>query len=67
MACHNELHDGVADLAGKVFTPSRVRDDPLIYSGRALKRAKATPAGLAEITTRQERRCQRSQSIRATC
>ena len=29
-ACHNELRDGVADLAGKSFTPSHVRDDPLI-------------------------------------
>ena len=44
MARHNELHDGVADLAGKAFTPSHVRDDPLIYSGRAVKRMKATPA-----------------------
>ena len=30
MARHNELHDGVADLAGKAFTPSQVREDPLI-------------------------------------
>ena len=42
---HNELRDGVADLAGKAFTPSHVRDDPLIYSGRAVKRKKATSAG----------------------
>ena len=28
---HNDLHDGVANLAGKAFTPSHVRDDPLIY------------------------------------
>ena len=33
MASHNELRDGVADLAGKAFTPSQVRDDPLIYQG----------------------------------
>ena len=45
MARHNELRDGVADLAGKAFTPSHVRDDPLIYSGRAVRRTKATPAG----------------------
>ena len=32
-ARHNELRDEVADLAGKFFTPSHVRDDPLIYSG----------------------------------
>ena len=44
-AHHNELRDGVADLAGKAFTPSHVRDDPLIYSGRAVKRTKAAPAG----------------------
>ena len=44
-ARHNELRDGVAELAGKAFTPSHVRDDPLIYSGRALSRTKTTPAG----------------------
>ena len=43
-ARHNELRDGVADLEGKAFTPSDVRDDPLIYSGCAVKRTKATPA-----------------------
>ena len=42
---HNELCDWVADLAGKAFTPSHVHNDPLIYSGRAVKRTKATPAG----------------------
>ena len=35
-ARHNELRDGVVDLAGKAFTPSHVRDNPLIYSGRAV-------------------------------
>ena len=30
-ARHNELREGVADLAGKAFTPAHVRDDPLIY------------------------------------
>ena len=44
-ARHNELRDGVADLAGKAFTPSHVRDDPLIYSGCAVKRMKAAPSG----------------------
>ena len=43
-ARHNDLRDGVVDLAGKSFTPSHVRDDPLIYSGCAVKRMKATPA-----------------------
>ena len=42
-ARHNGLRDRVADLVGKGFTPSHVRDDPLIYSGRAAKRKKATP------------------------
>ena len=41
---HNEIRDGVADLAGKAFTPSHVRDDPLIYSGRAVKRKKGASA-----------------------
>ena len=44
-ARHNELRDRVADLAGKAFTTSHVRDDPLIYSGCAMKRTKAAPAG----------------------
>ena len=43
-ARHNELHDGVAYLAGKAFTPSHMRNDPLIHSGFAVKRTKATPA-----------------------
>ena len=38
---HNELRDGAADLSCKAFTPSHVRDNPLIYSGRAVKRTKA--------------------------
>ena len=44
-ARYNDLCDGVADLAGKAFTPSHVRNDPPIYSGRAVKRNKAMPAG----------------------
>ena len=44
-ARHNELCDGVVDLAGKAFTPYHVRKDPLIYSGRAVRRTKAAPAG----------------------
>ena len=49
-ARHNELPDGVADLAGKAFTPAHVRDDPLIYSGRAMSRTKPKPAG-SKLTT----------------
>ena len=44
-ACHNELRDGVADLAGKAFTPAHVRNDPLIYSGCAMRRMKSMPVG----------------------
>ena len=44
-ACHNELRDGEADLAGKAFTPAHARDDPLIYLGRAISRTKPKPAG----------------------
>ena len=44
-ARHNELRDGVSDLAGKAFTPSHVHDKPLIYSGRAVKRTEAMPDG----------------------
>ena len=44
-ACHNELRDGVADLAGKAFTPDHVHDDPLIYSGRAMSRTKPNQDG----------------------
>ena len=45
MVHHNELRDGVADLASKSITPSHMRDNLLIYSGRAVKRTKATPVG----------------------
>ena len=44
-ARHKDLRDKVVDLAGKTFTPSHMHDDPLIYSGRAVKRTKATPDG----------------------
>ena len=42
-ARHNELRDGVADLAGNAFISSHVRNDPLIYQGCAVKRPKAKP------------------------
>ena len=47
-ARHNELRDGVEDLAGKAFTPYHVHIDPLIYSGCTVKRTKAVPAGANE-------------------
>ena len=49
-ARHNEIRDGVADLARKAFTPAHVRDDPLIYSGRAMSRTKSNLAG-SKLTT----------------
>ena len=52
-ARHNEIRDGVADLAGKAFTPAHVRDDPLIYSGRAMSRTKPKPSG-SKLTSPQE-------------
>ena len=50
---HNELRDRVADLAGKAFITYHVRDNPLIYSGCAVKRTKATPAGVSKKKTTQ--------------
>ena len=41
MVRHNELRDGVADLSGKYFTPSHLRNDPLIFTGCAVKSPKA--------------------------
>ena len=43
-ARHNEIRDGVAELAGKAFTPSHVRNNPLIFAGCAMKRLKKNPA-----------------------
>ena len=37
----HDLCDRVADLAGKGFTPSHVRNDPLIFAGCAVRRPKA--------------------------
>ena len=36
MVRNNDLRDGVADLARKAFTPVYVRDDPKIFTGRAV-------------------------------
>ena len=49
---HKELCDGVADLAVKDFTPSHVRNDPLIFAVWAVKRTKATPDGASGTTDR---------------
>ena len=53
MACHSKIRHGVADLAGKAFTPSHVCNEPFIYSGRAVNRTKATPAGAGGKKTTQ--------------
>ena len=53
-ARHNNLRDGVSDLAGKSFTPSHMRDNPLIYAGRAVKRTKAVPAGAGRTNNQSE-------------
>ena len=44
MAHYNNVRDGVADLDGKDFTPSHMRDNPLIFAGCAVKRLKAKPS-----------------------
>ena len=49
-ARHNELRDGVVDLAGRSFTPSHVCNDPLIYQSCAVMRSKAQPARLSDKT-----------------
>ena len=49
-ARHNDLRDGFVDLAVKAFTPSHMRNDPLIYQGCAVKRTKARPAGPSDTT-----------------
>ena len=33
---HNKLHDGVANLSSKAFTPTHVRDYPKIYTRSAV-------------------------------
>ena len=52
MARQNEIRDGVIDLAGKAFTPAHVRDNPLIFAGRAMNRTKATPVEASGTTYR---------------
>ena len=52
MARHNKLWDWVAYLAGNSFTPSHMQNDPLIFTGRAVKRTKSKPAGASGTTDR---------------
>ena len=51
-ARHNDFQDGVADPAGKAFTPSHVHNDPLIFAGFSMKRPKANPARTIGSTDR---------------
>ena len=39
-------------MAGKYFTPTHVRDDPLIFAGCAIKRLKAKPDRTSGSTDR---------------
>ena len=50
MARHNNLRDRVVDLSRKAFTPSHVRDDPLIFVGCAVKETKAKPVRTIDST-----------------
>ena len=52
MACHNKVRDGVADLVEKAFTPTHVRNDPLIFAGRAVQRTNAHPDGYTHLPTK---------------
>ena len=47
MVRHNELCDGVSDLAGKAFTPSHVHDNPKIFTGRSVQVGKENAKGKA--------------------
>ena len=43
-ARHNNLRDGVTDLSGKAFTPTHVREKPLIFAGCTVKKTTAKPS-----------------------
>ena len=43
---HNEIRDELVNLASKAFTPSAVRDEPLIH-GRATEKVKTSPTTAA--------------------
>ena len=52
-ARHNELRDGVADLASRAFTPSHVRNNPLIYQGCAVRGRNPIPPDPVTATYRE--------------
>ena len=41
---HNELYYGVSELARKYFTPSLLRNYPLVYPGLSVREGKAHPS-----------------------
>ena len=41
MTRHNEIHDGVAYLVSKAFTPFSISDEPLIHPGWAVQEGKS--------------------------
>ena len=49
-ARHNALRNRVAELAGKAFTPSHVRDNSLIFTCCSVKRPKENPASTTDTT-----------------
>ena len=42
---HNDIRDGVANLAGKDFTPKHVHGDPKMFTGHAVRGGKAKAKG----------------------
>ena len=61
MAHYNDIRDKLADLAVKSFTTTHVRENPLIFAGRAVQRPKAhmagtTPSSLKRIIQRPRNR-----------
>ena len=51
---HNDLSDGVTDLAVKYFTSTHMRDDLLIFAGRVVNMKKEKTAGTTLLPTKQK-------------
>ena len=49
-AHNNDIRNGVADLAGKTFTPTHMCGDPKIFTGRAVCGGEANDKGKGELT-----------------
>ena len=41
LACHNELRDGVSNLASKAFTPTHLCEDPKFFTGHDVRGGKS--------------------------